>query len=120
MPIPSTQVLVWSDLEPHYAELRARPVDNGSLYAFLLDWSELSKTFGETGTYLQLATELDTADQVAQEQLAHFHQVTQPAVMVAEADAAPESSSHPKPGSATRGNDASAADADRRSRLPGR
>src|ERR1700726_879589 len=85
MPIPSTQVLVWSDLEPHYAELRARPVDNGSLYAFLLDWSELSKTFGETGTYLQLATDLDTADQFAQEQLAHFHQVTQPAVMVAEA-----------------------------------
>src|ERR1700726_3638619 len=85
MPIPSTQVLVWSDLEPHYAELRARPVDNGCLYAFLLDWSELSKTFGETGTYLQLATDLDTADQFAQEQLAHFHQVTQPAVMVAEA-----------------------------------
>ena len=84
MSLPSTQVLVWSDLEPHYAELRARPVDNSSLYAFLLDWSELSKTFGETGTYLQLATDLDTADQFAQEQLAHFHQVTQPAVTVAE------------------------------------
>jgi hypothetical protein len=60
-------------------------VDNVSLYAFLLDWSELSKTFGEAGTYLKFATYLDTADPFAQEQLAYFHQVTQPAVTVAEA-----------------------------------
>ena len=85
MSLPQTQVLVWRDLESRYAELRARSVIPDYVYAFLLDWSELLKTVAETGTFLQLATDLDTADQGAQEQLSHFHQVTQPAVTIADA-----------------------------------
>ena len=85
MPLPQTQVLVWRDLESRYVELQARPVTPDSVYAFLLDWSELLKTVAETGTFLQLATDLDTTDQGAQEQLSHFHQVTQPAVTIADA-----------------------------------
>jgi oligoendopeptidase F len=85
MPLPETQVLVWSDLAPWYAELQARVVNAGSLYDFLLEWSELSKTVGETGTFLQLAADLDTADDAAQEQLSHFYRVTQPAVTIADA-----------------------------------
>src|ERR1700730_12578959 len=83
--LPPTQVLVWSDLESGYAELQARSLEPDTLYAFLLEWSELSKTVGETGTFLQLAADLDTADQAAQERLSHFYRVTQPAVTIADA-----------------------------------
>ena len=83
--IPETQILVWSDLESRYLELQRRRVDAGTVYDFLLEWSELSKTVEETGTFLQLAADLDTANQNAQEQLSHFHRVTQPAVTIAEA-----------------------------------
>jgi oligoendopeptidase F len=83
--IPQTQILVWSDLESRYSELQGRRVDARAVYDFLLEWSELSKTVGETSTFLQLAADLDTADQAAQEQLSHFHRVTQPAVTIAEA-----------------------------------
>src|SRR5580704_17704671 len=85
MTLPETQLLVWRDLESRYAELQARPLVPDSVYAFLFDWSELLKTVAETGTFLQLAADLDTADQEAQEQLSHFHQVTQPAVTIADA-----------------------------------
>jgi oligoendopeptidase F len=85
MSLPPTQVLVWSDLEPRFAELAEREVSDNTLYAFLLEWSELSKIVGETGTFLQLAADLDTADETAQEQLSHFHQVTQPEVTKANA-----------------------------------
>jgi oligoendopeptidase F len=85
MPLPQTEILVWGDLEPRFSELQARPVNASGVYAFLLEWSELSKTIGETGTFLQLATDLDTADQAAQERLSHFHRVTQPAVTIADA-----------------------------------
>jgi oligoendopeptidase F len=83
--LPETQILVWSDLESRYSELKGRSVNSGTVYDFLLEWSELSKTVAETGTFLQLATDLDTADQAAQEQLSNFHQMTQPAVTIAEA-----------------------------------
>jgi oligoendopeptidase F len=83
--VPETQILVWSDLESRYSELEGRRVDAGTVYDFLLEWSELSKTVGETGTFLQLAADLDTVDQTAQEQLSHFHRVTQPAVTIADA-----------------------------------
>src|SRR6202162_2303302 len=85
MPLPQTEILVWYDLEPRYSELQARPVNASGVYAFLLEWSELSKMVGETGTFLQLAADLDTAEQAAQERLSHFHRVTQPAVTIADA-----------------------------------
>jgi oligoendopeptidase F len=85
MILPQTQVLSWSDLESRYAELKGRTVNAGSVYDFLLEWSELSKTVAETNTFLQLAADLDTADQTAQEHLSHFHRLTQPAVTIADA-----------------------------------
>jgi hypothetical protein len=85
MPLPQTEILVWGDLEPRYSELQARPVNASGVYAFLLQWSELSKMVGETGTFLQLVTDLDTAEQAAQERLSHFYRVTQPAVTIADA-----------------------------------
>jgi hypothetical protein len=85
MNLPDTKILVWSDLDADYAELLARPVDAGTLYTFLVDWSDLSKSIEETATFLQLAADLNTADVSAQERLSHFHRVTQPAVKIAAA-----------------------------------
>ncbi|HZC58404.1 MAG TPA: M3 family oligoendopeptidase [Chthoniobacterales bacterium] len=85
MTLPETQILHWTDLESQYAELQAFPLNAGNTYSFLVRWSELCKTVGETGTFLQLAADLNTADQTAQEQLSHFHRVTQPAVSIADA-----------------------------------
>src|ERR1700733_14605974 len=83
--ITKTHFLLWSDVESRYLELQGRTVDAGTVYEFLLEWSELSKTVAETGTFLQLATDLNTADKAAQKQLSHFHRVTQPAVTIADA-----------------------------------
>src|ERR1700759_1019891 len=83
--VPETQVLLWSDIESRYLELQGRTVDAGTGYEYLLEWSELSKTIAETGNFLQLATDLNNADKAAQEQLSHFHRVTQPAVTIADA-----------------------------------
>jgi oligoendopeptidase F len=85
MALPKTQILQWSDLEARYAELQARPLTSGNAYSFLVEWSDLSKTVGETGVYLQLASDLNTADQAAQEQLSHFYRVTQSAATIADA-----------------------------------
>jgi oligoendopeptidase F len=85
MAIPKTQILQWSDLEAGYAELQVRQLTGGNVYSFLVDWSELLKRLGETGTFLQLASDLNTADQAAQEQLSHFYRVTQPAATIADA-----------------------------------
>jgi hypothetical protein len=92
MALPETQILDWSDLETRYAELQARQLTSANAYSFLVDWSELLKSVGETGTFLQLASDLNTADQTAQEQLSHFYRVTQPAATIADAGFAPESS----------------------------
>jgi oligoendopeptidase F len=83
--LPQTQILLWSDLESRYSELQGRTVDAGTGYEFLLEWSELSKTVAETSTFLQLAADLNTADEAAREQLSQFHRVTQPAVKIADA-----------------------------------
>jgi hypothetical protein len=120
MSLPQTQVLVWSDLESRYAELQARSVNTDTVDAFLLEWSELSKTVTETGTFLRLATDLDTADQAAQEQLSHFHQVTQPAVDNRGRGASPQSTRGTQPERAIGSDHCVAANADRRARVPGR
>ncbi len=84
MALPKTQILQWSDLEARYAELQARPLTGGNAYSFLVEWSDLSKTVAETCAYLQLASDLNTTDQAAQEQLSHFYRVTQPAATIAD------------------------------------
>jgi oligoendopeptidase F len=84
MSLPQTKILVWSDLEPRYQELHGRAVRAETVYSFLLEWSELSKAVGETASYLQLAADLDTADQDAQDQFSHFNRMTQPEVTIAE------------------------------------
>lgn len=53
----------WADMEPHYREIEAMPVDESGADAFLRSWSELSSRIGEMGARLSLATDQDTADE---------------------------------------------------------
>jgi len=85
MALPETQISQWCDLQTRYVELQARGLTSANVYPFLVDWSELLKTVAETGTFLQLASDLNTTDQAAQERLSHFYRVTQPAATIADA-----------------------------------
>ncbi len=85
MSLPQTEISQWSDLESRYSELQSRQLTTTNLYSFLIEWSDLLKTVGETATYLQLDSDLNTADPAAQERLSHFYRVTQPATTIADA-----------------------------------
>ena len=85
MTIPETPIKEWSDLEPRYQELTSRVLDDKNAYQFLRDWSDLLKEIEETSTFLNVRSDLNTADEAASEQLSHFNQVTNPKVTVADA-----------------------------------
>src|SRR6201997_2110977 len=85
MTIPETPIKEWDELEPRYQELTSRPLSDQTAYQFLLDWSELVKEIEETSTFLNLRSDLNTADESASAQLSHFNQVTNPKVTVADA-----------------------------------
>jgi hypothetical protein len=85
MTIPETPIKEWDELEPRYQELTSRALDDKRAYQFLLDWSDLAKEIEETSTFLNLRSDLNTADEVASAQLSHFNQVTNPKVTVADA-----------------------------------
>ena len=85
MTIPETSINEWDELEPRYQELVSRSFNDQAAYEFLLDWSDLVKEIEETSTFLNLRSDLNTADQSASAQLSHFNQVTNPKVTVADA-----------------------------------
>lgn len=85
MTIPETPIKEWDELEPRYQELTSRPLSDQTAYQFLLDWSEVVKDIEETSTFLNLRSDLNTADESARAQLSHFNQVTNPKVTVADA-----------------------------------
>jgi oligoendopeptidase F len=85
MTIPETPIKEWDELEPRYQELTSRALDDKSAYQFLLDWSDLAKEIEETYTFLNLRSDLNTADEAASAQLSHFNQVTNSKVTVADA-----------------------------------
>jgi oligoendopeptidase F len=85
MTIPKTRIQEWDDLEPHYQELTSRVLDDKNAYQFLRDWSDLLKEIEETSTFLNVRSDLNTADEPARAQLSHFNQVTNPKVTVADA-----------------------------------
>jgi oligoendopeptidase F len=85
MTIPETSINEWDELEPRYQELVSRSFNDQAAYEFLLDWSDLVKEIEETSTFLNLRSDLNTADEYARAQLSHFNQVTNPKVTVANA-----------------------------------
>lgn len=86
MTIPATEVLTWSDLGPKYTALNQRDLGPDNLYQFLLDWSDLEKEVEELQTFLTLSVDLNTADEIANDLLVHFNQVTRPKITIANAE----------------------------------
>jgi len=64
----SILALTWSDLEPYYRELEARPLNSGNIQAWLNDWSRLAETADEQYWRLNIGTTVNTADPVIEEQ----------------------------------------------------
>jgi len=62
----------WSQIEPYYAELIARPLTEDTVETWLLDWTQLSRLLSETGNRLQIATTVNTEDKEAVTQLQNF------------------------------------------------
>ena len=62
----------WSQIEPYYAELNARPLTADTVETWLLDWTQLVRLLSETGNRLQIATTVNTEDKDAVTRLQNF------------------------------------------------
>ena len=60
------QSATWEAVLPHYEELAARPIDAGSVEAWLADWSHLESLLSEAGALVYFAYSIDTADPEAE------------------------------------------------------
>ena len=76
--------LTWKDLEPYYKELASRPLTDGNIQAWLNDWSCLAETADEQYWRLNIATTVNTADPVIEEQFNTYVEELQPLVKTAE------------------------------------
>ncbi|MFZ6027758.1 MAG: M3 family oligoendopeptidase [Chloroflexota bacterium] len=67
LPSHATDFMGWSwpQIEPHVADLLARPLDAGNVDAWLADWSHLSALIYERYQRLYVATTVNTADAAA-------------------------------------------------------
>ncbi len=62
----------WSQIEPFYAELAARPLSADTIATWLADWTRLLCLLGETGSRLHIATTVNTEDKEAVQRLQNF------------------------------------------------
>ncbi len=60
----------WSQIEPYYAELSSRPLNDRSIKDWLADWTRLDNLLHESRTRLWIGTTTNTADK---ENLERFH-----------------------------------------------
>jgi oligoendopeptidase F len=70
----------WSQLEPYYTELTARPVESETVTAWLTDWTRLSALISEVAVRLRLQYDLNTADAEAERRLFRFLEALAPAI----------------------------------------
>ena len=80
----SILALTWSDYEPHYQELQARPLSSETIEAWLDDWSRVAETADEHYWRLFIATTVNTADAAVGEAFNKYLENIQPAVKIAE------------------------------------
>ena len=80
----SLLALTWSDYEPFYKELEARPLNEETIEGWLNDWSRVAETADEQYWRLNIATTVNTADTVVEEAFNNYIEDIQPAVKVAE------------------------------------
>lgn len=62
----------WSQIEPYFQDLVKRPLNEGSLSAWLDDWSQLSKLMDESYWRLYDATTVDTTDEASAQRYGRF------------------------------------------------
>jgi len=62
----------WSQIEPYFQDLVNRPLNEGSLSAWLDDWSQLSKLMDESYWRLYDATTVDTTDEASAQRYGRF------------------------------------------------
>ena len=80
----SILALAWADYEPYYKELEARPLNSENVETWLQDWSRLAETADEQYWRLNIATTVNTADPVIEEQFNKYVEEMQPLVKTAE------------------------------------
>ncbi len=74
----------WPEIEPYYADLTARPLENTSLEQWLTDWTRLGEKLDEMYARLSVATSVNTADKAADERMNKFLDGIFPNAMAAE------------------------------------
>src|SRR5262245_5031684 len=62
----------WSQIEPYYAELAARPLTAENVDTWLRDWTKIASLLSETNNRLEIATTLNTEDKDAVTRLQNF------------------------------------------------
>lgn len=62
----------WSQIEPYYQELQARPLTAETVSQWLSDWSHLTKLVQERGARLYVGTTVDTTDEAGIQAFHHF------------------------------------------------
>ena len=80
----SILALTWSDYEPFYQELEARPLSDETIEEWLRDWSRLAETADEQYWRRYIATTVNTANQAIEEEFNKYIEEIQPAVKAAE------------------------------------
>ena len=80
----SILALTWSDYEPFYQQLEARPLRSETIEEWLADWSNLAQTADEHYWRLYIATTVNTADPAVEERFNRYIEEIQPAVKAAE------------------------------------
>src|SRR6185503_9658661 len=80
----SILALTWSDYEPFYQELEARPLSDETIEEWLRDRSRLAETADEQYWRRYIATTVNTADQAIEEEFNKYSEEIKPAVKAAE------------------------------------
>jgi oligoendopeptidase F len=80
----SILALTWSDYEPFYQELEARPLSDETIEEWLRDWSRLAETADEQYWRRYIATTVNTADQAVEAAYNKYIEEIQPSVKTAE------------------------------------
>lgn len=78
--------LTWTDLEPHFTELKQTSLTAQNVEAWLDHWSEVMRAVEETGSRLYVAVTVNTADEGAEKALNAFYETLYPAAKSAEND----------------------------------
>ena len=68
----------WADVAPYYDELLSRPLDNGSVEKWLVDWSDFESMLAEAAALANFAYVRNTSDPAAEEAQLRFRSEIDP------------------------------------------